>query len=70
MGHGMTEPLDWIRYGPSLVLLFPKDANPYPKQYPTLPRGNYSTIHDTTGRWGLNWYAEHTTAGSVDVSAS
>ncbi|KAG6354808.1 hypothetical protein INS49_003889 [Diaporthe citri] len=35
-------------------------------QYPTLPRGNYSTVHDTTGRWGLNWYAEHTTAGSMD----
>jgi hypothetical protein len=68
MDHGMMEPLDWIRYGLALVLFPEGVVEPVPKQYPTLPRGNYSTVHDTTGKWGLNWYAEHTTAGSVDVS--
>ncbi|KAI9170590.1 Multicopper oxidase [Paramyrothecium foliicola] len=35
-------------------------------QYPILPRGNYTNFIDTTGSWGLNWYAEHTTAASAD----
>ncbi|PSR79596.1 Cupredoxin [Coniella lustricola] len=35
-------------------------------QFPILPRGNYTSIIDTTGSWGLNWYAEHTTAASAD----
>lgn len=34
-----------------------------------LPRGNWSSVHDTTGHWGLNWYVEHATAGSADVSS-
>lgn len=33
-----------------------------------LPRANWTSTHDTTGQWGLNWYAEHATAGSADVS--
>ncbi|EXF84979.1 hypothetical protein CFIO01_02192 [Colletotrichum fioriniae PJ7] len=36
-------------------------------QYPILPRGNFTSVIDTTGSWGLNWYAEHTTAASADV---
>ncbi|OHE99676.1 hypothetical protein CORC01_05034 [Colletotrichum orchidophilum] len=35
-------------------------------QYPILPRGNFTSVIDTTGSWGLNWYAEHTTAASAD----
>ncbi|KAF3013563.1 hypothetical protein E8E14_010796 [Neopestalotiopsis sp. 37M] len=35
-------------------------------QYPMLPRGNYTNVHDTTGAWGLSWYADHTTAASAD----
>ncbi|TLS29909.1 hypothetical protein PpBr36_02207 [Pyricularia pennisetigena] len=35
-------------------------------QYPILPRGNFTHLIDTTGSWGLNWYAEHTTAASAD----
>ncbi|KAI1871212.1 uncharacterized protein JN550_004657 [Neoarthrinium moseri] len=35
-------------------------------QFPILPRGNYTTVHDTTGAWGLSWYIDHTTAASVD----
>ncbi|KAK7228885.1 hypothetical protein V2G26_001055 [Clonostachys chloroleuca] len=34
--------------------------------FPTLPRGNWTTAYDTTGNWGLNWYAEHTSSASVD----
>ncbi|KAG8161956.1 hypothetical protein KVR01_007721 [Diaporthe batatas] len=56
---GMTYPRS-AKYGPW------NDGTAGLDQYPTLPRGNYSTVHDTTGKWGLNWYAEHTTAGSVD----
>lgn len=37
-------------------------------QFSMLPRGNWSSVHDTTGKWGLNWYVEHATAGSADVS--
>ncbi|KAK1985309.1 Cupredoxin [Colletotrichum cereale] len=36
-------------------------------QFPILPRGNFTSVIDTTGSWGLNWYAEHTTAASADV---
>ncbi|TIC90850.1 Laccase abr2 [Colletotrichum higginsianum] len=35
-------------------------------QFPILPRGNFTSFIDTTGSWGLNWYAEHTTAASAD----
>ncbi|KAK2063681.1 Cupredoxin [Colletotrichum caudatum] len=35
-------------------------------QFPILPRGNFTSVIDTTGSWGLNWYAEHTTAASAD----
>ncbi|KAK1659197.1 Cupredoxin [Colletotrichum godetiae] len=35
-------------------------------QYPILPRGNFTSVIDTSGSWGLNWYAEHTTAASAD----
>ncbi|KAK2017455.1 Cupredoxin [Colletotrichum eremochloae] len=35
-------------------------------QFPILPRGNFTSVIDTTGSWGLNWYAEHTTAVSAD----
>ncbi|KAF3769411.1 Cupredoxin [Cryphonectria parasitica EP155] len=35
-------------------------------QFPILPRGNYTSIIDTAGSWGLNWYIDHTTAASAD----
>ncbi|KAF6843606.1 multicopper oxidase [Colletotrichum musicola] len=35
-------------------------------QFPILPRGNFTSVIDTEGSWGLNWYAEHTTAASAD----
>ncbi|KAK6214203.1 hypothetical protein LQW54_004629 [Pestalotiopsis sp. IQ-011] len=35
-------------------------------QFPMLPRGNHTNVHDTTGAWGLSWYADHTTAASAD----
>ncbi|KAM0196102.1 hypothetical protein ACHAPA_004745 [Fusarium lateritium] len=35
-------------------------------QFPTLPRSNWTNTYDTSGSWGLNWYAEHTTTASVD----
>ncbi|TDZ14868.1 Laccase abr2 [Colletotrichum orbiculare MAFF 240422] len=35
-------------------------------QFPILPRGNFTSVIDTAGSWGLNWYAEHTTAASAD----
>ncbi|ORY67546.1 Cupredoxin [Pseudomassariella vexata] len=53
-------------------LHYPNRAGPWNEgtggisQYPTLSRGNFSTVHDTTDQWGLRWYIEHTTAGSVD----
>lgn len=37
-------------------------------KYPILPRGNWTSSFDTTGHWGLNWYADHTGAGVADVS--
>ncbi|KXH65544.1 hypothetical protein CSAL01_02943 [Colletotrichum salicis] len=39
-------------------------------QYSILPRGNFTSVitsvTDTSGSWGPNWYAEHTTAASAD----
>ncbi|KAK1857061.1 multicopper oxidase [Colletotrichum chrysophilum] len=35
-------------------------------QFPILPRGNFTSLIDTAGSWGLNWYAEHTSAASAD----
>ncbi|KZL77382.1 multicopper oxidase [Colletotrichum tofieldiae] len=35
-------------------------------QYGLLQRGNFTSRYDTTGHWGLNWYADHTGVGIVD----
>ncbi|KAK1983965.1 Cupredoxin [Colletotrichum cereale] len=35
-------------------------------QYGILQRGNFTSRHDTTGHWGLNWYADHTGIGIMD----
>ncbi|KAK1958708.1 multicopper oxidase [Colletotrichum sublineola] len=35
-------------------------------QYGLLQRGNFTHWYDTTGHWGLNWYADHTGVGIMD----
>ncbi|KAK7927487.1 hypothetical protein PG985_004485 [Apiospora marii] len=35
-------------------------------QYGLFQRGNFTSRYDTTGRWGLNWYADHTGVGIID----
>ncbi|KAK2037269.1 multicopper oxidase [Colletotrichum somersetense] len=35
-------------------------------QYGLLQRGNFTHRYDTTGHWGLNWYADHTGVGIMD----
>ncbi|OLN96149.1 Laccase-1-like protein 2, partial [Colletotrichum chlorophyti] len=35
-------------------------------QYGLLQRGNFTSRYDTTGHWGLNWYADHTGVGIMD----
>lgn len=35
-------------------------------QYGLLQRGNFTSRYDTTGHWGLNWYADHTGVGIID----
>ncbi|CZT17605.1 related to Ascorbate oxidase precursor [Ramularia collo-cygni] len=45
---------------------FENDGTGGLNQWATLPRGNWTSRFDTTGHWGLNWYADHTGAGVVD----
>ncbi|GJD01423.1 multicopper oxidase [Colletotrichum higginsianum] len=68
----------WHRADPQRQLLGTWGRQPADKQdrltrsytlqsgFPILPRGNFTSFIDTTGSWGLNWYAEHTTAASAD----
>ncbi|KAK8868384.1 Laccase abr2 [Apiospora arundinis] len=35
-------------------------------QYGLFQRGNFTSRYDTTGTWGLNWYADHTGVGIMD----
>lgn len=35
-------------------------------QYGLFQRGNFTSRYDTTGRWGLSWYADHTGLGIMD----
>lgn len=34
--------------------------------YPILPRGNFTSLFNTTGDWGLKWYLDHVSTPSVD----
>lgn len=36
------------------------------RQYGVIQRGNFTSRYDTTGHWGLNWYADHTGAGVIE----
>ncbi|KAK7958651.1 hypothetical protein PG988_013499 [Apiospora saccharicola] len=35
-------------------------------QYGLFQRGNFTSRYDTSGHWGLNWYADHTGVGIID----
>ncbi|KAK8080219.1 hypothetical protein PG997_008037 [Apiospora hydei] len=35
-------------------------------QYGLFQRSNFTSRYDTTGHWGLNWYADHTGVGIID----
>ncbi|KJX93622.1 conidial pigment biosynthesis oxidase arb2 brown2 like protein [Zymoseptoria brevis] len=45
---------------------FENDGTGGLNQWAMLPRSNWTSHFDTTGHWGLNWYADHTGAGVAD----